>query len=103
LPRGTSVGGGFFLPHGHVIINGSSKIGRYVTLYQFVTLGVKGNGRADAPIIEDGAIIYSSSTVVGGVTIGKNAVVGANSFVSIDVPAGTLIAGEKARVRRSDC
>lgn len=51
--------------------------------------------------IETGAWIAAGATLIGGVTIGENAVVAAGSVVTRDVPANVLVAGNPARVIRS--
>lgn len=51
-------------------------------------------------LVKKGASIGTSSTILCGVTIGENAVVGAGSVVTKDVPANTIVAGVPARVRR---
>lgn len=54
-----------------------------------------------APIvIEDGCWLASNVTVCGGVTIGKDAVIGAGSVVTRDIPAGTFAAGNPCKVIR---
>lgn len=51
-------------------------------------------------LVKRGASIGTSSTILCGVTIGENAIVGAGSVVTKDVPANTIVAGVPARVRR---
>jgi acetyltransferase-like isoleucine patch superfamily enzyme len=53
------------------------------------------------PTISDGAVIGASATLLPGVLIGRNAVVGAGAVVSSDVPAGKVVMGVPARVVRS--
>ena len=48
--------------------------------------------------VERGASIGTSSTILCGITIGQNAVVGAGSVVTHDVPAGAIVAGNPARL-----
>lgn len=50
--------------------------------------------------VKKGASIGSSSTIMCGVTIGENAIVGAGSVVTKDVPANTIVAGVPARVMK---
>ena len=52
-------------------------------------------------VVKRGASIGSGVTILGGVTIGERAIVGAGSVVTRDVPAGTIVAGNPARVRRA--
>jgi serine O-acetyltransferase len=96
---GAQIGSSFFIDHGNgVVIGETSVVGSHVRIYQGVTLGAKsfpldtnGNpikGVARHPIIEDGVIIYSGATVLGRVTIGKQAVIGGNVWLTHSVPAG---------------
>ena len=76
-----------------------------VKLYQGVTLGAKsfpldadGNpikGIARHPILEDNVIVYSNATILGRITIGKDAVIGGNIWVTENVPAGARIVQKK--------
>ena len=49
------------------------------------------------PVIKDNVTIYANSVVVGNITIGENAVIGACSFVNKDVPRNTIWAGVPAK------
>ncbi len=85
-----------FFGHGvSVIVNGSAVIGNNVNLSHFVTIGsLKGT----AAVIEDGACIGPSTSLVDDVRIGSNAMVGAGAVVVRDVPAGAVAAGVPARI-----
>jgi acetyltransferase-like isoleucine patch superfamily enzyme len=52
-------------------------------------------------LVKRGASIGSGATVLGGVTVGENAMVGAGSVVTRDVPAGATVAGNPARILKS--
>lgn len=52
-------------------------------------------------LVQRGASIGSSSTILCGITIGANAIIGAGSVVTKDVPANTIAAGNPARVIRT--
>ena len=101
------IGRRFFIDHGTgVVVGETSIIGDDVTLYHSVTLGGiapsvdsdKQVGQKRHPTIEDGAIIGSGAAVLGPITIGKEARVGANSVVTKDVPASVTAVGIPARV-----
>jgi len=51
-------------------------------------------------LLKKGASIGSGSTILAGITIGENALVGAGSVVTHDVPPNTIVAGNPARVLR---
>jgi acetyltransferase-like isoleucine patch superfamily enzyme len=53
-------------------------------------------------VIKRGASIGSGATVLCGITIGENAIVGAGSVVTKDVPAGAVVAGNPARILKSN-
>ncbi|ETD68946.1 serine O-acetyltransferase [Pelistega indica] len=99
---GATIGAGFFIDHGTgVVIGETAIIGRNVRVYQAVTLGAKSfpanedgslhKGLARHPIVEDDVVIYAGATILGRITIGKGAVVGGNTWVTNDVPAGEFV------------
>lgn len=55
----------------------------------------------EATVVKRGASIGSGATILGGVSIGARAIVGAGSVVTKDVPADTVVAGNPARVIRA--
>jgi serine O-acetyltransferase len=91
------------LPNGlnGVFINRYCKIGSDVVIYQQVTLGAnfEPEGR-EAPTVGNGVVIGAGAKVIGGVTVGDRAVIGANSLVSKDVPPDTVAIGIPARIVR---
>lgn len=93
---GAQIGHHFTIDHGTgVVIGATCIIGNYVKLYQGVTLGAKsfplddeGNpikGIPRHPILEDNVVVYSNATILGRITIGHGAVVGANIWVTEDM------------------
>ena len=91
-----SIGSHFTIDHGTgVVIGATCIIGNHVKLYQGVTLGAKsfpldaqGNpikGIDRHPILEDNVIVYSNSTILGRVTIGHDAIIGGNVWITEDV------------------
>jgi serine O-acetyltransferase len=68
-------------------------------LYQGVTLGGRSLEKVKRhPTLEDGVVVGSGARVLGAITIGKGAQVGANAVVVRDVPAGAVVVGVPGRV-----
>jgi serine O-acetyltransferase len=98
---GAVIGRNFFIDHGFVVIGETAEIGDDVTIYQQVTLGgtnpTNGIPGKRHPTLMDGVIIGSGAQVLGPVTVGPRARIGANSVVTRDVPAGATMVGIPAR------
>jgi serine O-acetyltransferase len=104
-----SIGHHFTIDHGTgVVIGATCIIGNNVKLYQGVTLGAKsfpldekGNpikGIPRHPIIEDDVIIYSNSTVLGRITIGRGSIIGGNLWVTKGTePGEKLMQNDKTK------
>jgi serine O-acetyltransferase len=95
---GARIGRHLFIDHGFSVIGETAEIGDNVTIYQCVTLGgtnpSNGVGGKRHPTIEDGAILGSGAQILGPITIGKRARIGANAVVTKDVPEGaTMVTG----------
>ena len=73
-----------------VVISNEVTIGDNCRVYQHVTIGA-GNG--GYPKIGNNVTIYANTTIVGGIIIGDNVIIGANSFVNKDIPANTTVGG----------
>ena len=65
------------------------------------TLKTDEDWKVEPTLVKKGASIGSGSTILSKVTIGENAIVGAGSVVTKDVPANTIVVGTPARVLRS--
>jgi acetyltransferase-like isoleucine patch superfamily enzyme len=63
-------------------------------------LQTESDWRVERTLVKRGASIGSGSTILANVTIGENAVVGAGSMVTKDVPANAIVAGNPARLLR---
>ena len=103
---GAKVGKNLFIDHGMgVVIGETSEIKDNVTIYHMVTLGgispsTNSDDQRDAkrhPTLEDNVVIGSGAQVLGPVTIGKNAKVGANAVVTKDVPENAVMIGIPAK------
>ncbi len=101
------IGERFFIDHGMgVVIGETSEIGDDVTLYHGVTLGgvapsVDSHSQRNVkrhPTLGDGVIVGSGAQVLGPITVGRDARVGANAVVTKDVPNGATVVGIPGRV-----
>jgi serine O-acetyltransferase len=99
-----NVGEGLFIDHGNgVVIGETADIGENVTLYQGVTLG--GTGFATGkrhPTVQDNVTIGSGAKLLGPITIGHGAKIGANSVVIHDVPPNSTVVGNPGHPVRVD-
>lgn len=99
---GASIGVGLRMPHPvAIVIGGKVRIGRGVHVAQGVTIGGAGGKRrsdgSTQPIIGDGVLIGAGAKVVGPVTVGDRATIGANAVVVSDVPCDAIAVGVPAR------
>ena len=92
---GAIIGKRFFIDHGSgVVIGETAELGDDVFMYHGVTLGstsIKKEKRH--PTIKDGVIIGAGAKLIGPITVGKNAKIGANAVVVSDVPEGATMVG----------
>src|SRR3954467_13002416 len=95
---------GLFIDHGMgVVIGETAQVGENVTMYQGVTLG--GTGFATGkrhPTVQDNVTIGSGAKLLGPITVGHGAKVGANSVVIHDVPAHSTVVGNPGHPVRVD-
>lgn len=98
---GARIGRHLFIDHGFTVIGETADIGNNVTIYQCVTLGgtnpANGVGGKRHPTLCDNVIVGSGAQILGPITVGERARVGANAVVTEDVPAGATMVGVKAR------
>jgi serine O-acetyltransferase len=94
----TSIGAGHWWCHplGLVFTQGAT-FGRRVRVFQNVSVVSADSG---VPVVADFAILYAHSCIVGGVSVGQGAIVGAGAIVTRDIPPYGVVAGNPARVIR---
>jgi serine O-acetyltransferase len=98
------IGSGFFIDHGMgVVIGETAEIGNYVTLFQGVTLGGTGKERGKRhPTLGNHVVVGAGAKILGGIRIGDNVKIGANSVVLKSVPANSTVIGVPGRVIKTD-
>jgi len=101
---GAEIGEGLFIDHGMgVVIGETSVVGKNVTLFQGVTLGGTGKEKGKRhPNIGDNVVIGTGAKVLGNITVGANAYIGANAVVLKDVPANSTVVGVPGRITKQE-
>ena len=103
---GAKIGKNLFIDHGMgVVIGETSEIGDNVTIYHMATLGgiapsINSNDQRNTkrhPTIEDDVVIGSGAQVLGPVTVGRCAKIGANAVITKDVPEKSVMVGIPAK------
>ena len=101
-----NIGKNLFIDHGMgVVIGETSEIGDNVTIYHMATLGgispsINSNEQRNIkrhPTLKDNVVVESGAQVLGPVTVGKNAKIGANAVVTKDVPENAVMVGIPAK------
>ena len=100
------IGENLFIDHGMgVVIGETSEIGNNVTIYHMVTLGgispsINSDEQRDLkrhPTLMDNVVVGSGAQVLGPITVGKNAKIGANAVITKDVPQNAVMVGIPAK------
>jgi acetyltransferase-like isoleucine patch superfamily enzyme len=92
--EGVTIESGVFVGHGVTFIND-----RYPRAISGIgQLKTESDWDCQKTVVKQGAAIGSGATLLGGITIGENATVGAGSVVTTDVPANAIVAGNPAKI-----
>ena len=99
-----TIGNGFFIDHGMgVVIGETAEIGDYVTLFQGVTLGGTGKEHGKRhPTIGNHVVIGAGAKILGGIRVGDNVKIGANSVVLKSIPSNSTVIGVPARIIKAE-
>lgn len=100
---GARIGPGLRLPHPNgIVIGQGARVGARCAIYHQVTLGGARSGDWQAnryPDVRDGVTIFAGAKLIGAITVGDGAVIGANAVVNRDVPAHSVAVGIPASCR----
>ncbi|MBD2526697.1 serine acetyltransferase [Nostoc sp. FACHB-133] len=104
LPWDTKIGSNLKLQHGHaLVVNHETVIGANCTLRHSTTIGNKklpDDSISASPQIGNNVDIGSNVVIIGPIKLGDNVVIGAGSVVVKDIPQGTVVAGNPAKIIR---
>ena len=96
IPLTARIGGGLLIPHPNgIVIHPDVEVGPNCLLFQQVTLGHAPSG---LPRLGGHVDVGAGAKIIGAITIGDHARIGANAVVTIDVPTGATAVGNPARL-----
>jgi serine O-acetyltransferase len=97
---GARIGSGVFIDHGMgLVIGETAEVGDDVTLYQGVTLGGTSLKREKRhPTLERDVVVGTGAAVIGAITVGEGARIGAGSVVVTEVPPNSVVVGVPGKV-----
>jgi serine O-acetyltransferase len=99
IPASAEIGKGFYVGHfGGIILHSDVKMGENCSIGPGVLIGARGLGNKGVPVIGNNVYIGVGAKVLGGITIGDNARIGANAVVICDVPADATAVGIPAKI-----
>src|SRR5262249_49553918 len=91
------IGPGLFVSNGEATILSAERIGANLQVHQGVTIGWDYRGER-RPILGDDVFIGAGAKILGAITVGDRAMIGANAVVMCDVPPGATAVGIPARI-----
>ncbi|AZD09717.1 Serine acetyltransferase [Pseudomonas chlororaphis] len=96
------IGPGLFFPHTQGTVIGAVSIGDNAVIYQGVTIGAKDLDFTfdidHRPVVGHNVVIGAGAKILGGLTLGNNVIVAANSVLLMSVPADVTVAGIPAKI-----
>ena len=104
IPLSANIGGGLQMIHPHnITVNSKATIGKNCVLLKGCTIGnVKSGKHLGAPVIGNDFYCGLNSTVVGGIKIGDDVLVAANTYVNFDVPSHSIVIGSPGVIHHKD-
>lgn len=100
IPYNTELGKGLYIGHyGGIVVNSNARIGCNCNLNQGVTIGATYGGKfPGTPVIGDNVYIGPGSFVIGGIVLGNNVAVGANTVVNKPIPDNGVVVSPPGEV-----
>jgi serine O-acetyltransferase len=101
IPGSTEIAPGFYIGYfGGIVVSHEAKIGPNCNIHKGVSIGtINAGNRAGTPCLEDSVWVGQNALVMGGITIGRGAVIAPGAFVNFDVPPGALVMGNPGTIR----
>lgn len=87
---------GVYVPHGQIVVDGFTEVGSGSRLLPWTTVGLK-SGNLIGPTLGENVLLGTGARILGPVTVGDGAQVGANAVVTADVPSKQIVIGVPAR------
>jgi serine O-acetyltransferase len=103
IPFRARIGPGLKLPHLHdIVLQGTVIMGSNCTLLHDTTIGIDEHRRSQegAARVGDRVFLGTGAKVIGPITIGNDSICGANSVVTKDIPASSVVVGTTIHPRR---
>lgn len=100
IPYNTKIDSGFYIGHfGGIFINADASIGKNCNINQGVTIGVTYGGKyPGSPVIGNNVYIGPGSFIIGGIEIGDNVAIGANTVVNKSIPDNAVVVSPRGEI-----
>ena len=99
IKTSTKIGDGFVMCHPYnITVSPMAVIGRNVHMMKGSTLGASGGKKPGAPHLGDCVYVGLNATILGGVQIGDDVMIGPNAFVNVDVPSHSIVIGNPCKI-----
>jgi serine O-acetyltransferase len=100
ISSNTTIGKGIFIAHlGDIVISSGSKIGKYPSIHQGITIGGAGRGKKYGdPIVGDFVYLGAGAKLIGKIEVGNDVMIGANAVVTKSIPDNASVGGIPAEI-----
>jgi serine O-acetyltransferase len=105
IPAQCDIGPGLYIAGNFLglVINPNAKIGKNCTLGHGVVIGTAANGTPDAPMIGNNVFIGSGAVLIGGIEVGDDVKIGANTVVNKNIPSSVTVVSQPFRIINQEC